>query len=154
MSNFNQNNNSTESRLVSRTTLTMSPMFLSGNQALQQISLLSPLEEPPKNSQHQQFHTLLTIDTYSCAPAHQIDAKVGFDEVGESPEDRDCYYDQDLFFSPGLPRTVDVKRLPPIPTYHESQKAYHPNGVKRLPHFHPQKFSRRCVPYFKLPSIL
>jgi len=138
MSKQNQSTTFAETRFVSRTTVTMSPIFLSHNQALQQISLLSP--EPTKNGQ---YHTLLTIDTYSCAPQNLMDASVGYDQGTGSPEDRDCYYDQDTFYSPGLSQKIDTSKLPPIPTYHESQIAYHPNGVKRLPHFHPQRFSKR-----------
>ena len=74
---------------------------------------------------------------------HHTDTKIEFDQERASPEDRDCYYDQDTFYSPGLPHDVDTSKLPPIPTYNESQMAYHPNGVKKLPHFHPQKFSKR-----------
>lgn len=143
MSKSNQNTFPRDTRLVSKTTVSMSPIFLSRNQALQQISLLSPVEEPTKNGQHQQYHTLLTINTYSCVPAHHTKTMTDYDGEIESPEDRDCYYDQDTFYSPGLPYTVDTRKLPPIPTYNESQMAYHPNGVKRLPHFHPQKFSKR-----------
>lgn len=33
--------------------------------------------------------------------------------------------------------------LPPVPTYQESQLAYYPHGIKRLPHFHPPRFSKR-----------
>lgn len=143
MSRNNQNTLRGDTRLVSRATISMSPIFLSGNQALHQISLLSPLEEPTKTSQHQQYHTLLTIDTYSCASLQHTDAKMAYEEQTESPEDRDCYYDQENFYSPALPYTIDSSKLPPIPTYNESQMAYHPNGVKRLPHFHPQKFSKR-----------
>lgn len=143
MSKSNQNTLLRDTRLVSRTTVSMSPIFFSGNQSLQQISLLSPLEEPTKQSPYQQYHTLLTINTYSCAPAHHTDTKMEFAQESVDPEDRDCYYDQDTFYSSGLPHTVDTSKLPPIPTYSESQLAYHPNGVKKLPHFHPQKFSKR-----------
>lgn len=142
MSRNNQNTLVRDTRLFSRTTISMSPIFLSGNQALHHISLLSPLEEQTKTG-HQQYNTLLTIDTYSCASLPHTDAKMPYEEQTESPEDRDCYYDQENFYSPALPYPVDSSKLPPIPTYNESQMAYHPNGVKRLPHFHPQKFSKR-----------
>lgn len=138
MSKSDQNTLLRDTRLVSRTTVSMSPIFFSGNQSLQHISLLSPLEEPAKQ---QQYHTLLTIDTYSCPPTHHLDARMEYEQERMSPED--CYHNRDAFYSPGLPHTVDTSKLPPIPTYNESQMAYHPNGVKRLPHFHPQKFSKR-----------
>lgn len=121
----------------------MSPVLFSQNQSMQQISLLSPLEEPTKQGPYQQYHTLLTIDTYPCAPMHLTDTKIEYDQERAGPKDRDCYYDQDTFYSSGLPHAVDTSKLPPIPTYNESQLAYHPNGVKKLPHFHPQKFSKR-----------
>jgi len=143
MSKSNQNTLLRDTHLVSRTTVSMSPVFFSRNQSLQQISLLSPLEEPTKQGPYQQYHTLLTIDTYSCPPTHHTDTKMEYDQESTSPEDRDCYYDQDTFYSPGLPQGVDTSKLPQIPTYNESQMAYHPNGVKKLPHFHPQKFSKR-----------
>ncbi|KAF8426917.1 hypothetical protein EV426DRAFT_425851 [Tirmania nivea] len=141
MSETSQDTPLRDTHLVSRTTVSMSPIFF-GNQSLQQISLLSPLEVSTKQGPYQQYHTLLTIDTYSCALTHHTDAQVEYEQERVSPKDRDYYYDQDTSYSPGLSHTVDTSKLP-IPTYNESQMAYHPNGVKKLPHFHPQKFSKR-----------
>jgi len=121
----------------------MTPITLSRGQPLHQISLLSPVSKPTMNGQYQQYHTVLTINAYSYEPAQCISAKTGHEQEQESSQNTNCYYHQDAFYSPSLPFIEDVSKLPPIPTYNESQMAYHPNGVKQLPHFHPQKFSKR-----------
>ena len=56
-----------------------------------------------------------------------------------------------------LTRAVEVGELPPIPTYQESQLAYYPHGIKRLPHFHPPRYSKRsvyvtCCSLFRYPN--
>lgn len=141
MSKHTQANNHREVRLFSSRTITLNPAILSGSQALQTISLLSPLSEAPNISQSQRYTTLLTINTYACTPVLQHAAelrcgKENCEQGNDSPhlDDQDALYDME---------GPDTSKLPPVPTYSESQAAYYPHGVKRLPHFHPQKFSKR-----------
>ena len=71
-----------------------------------------------------------------------------------SPKDRDIYYDENTDGGVGEhAQQGQEHNLPPVPTYSESQMAYYPHGIKRLPHFHPQKFSRRLAIHFPHPFV-
>jgi len=128
--------------------ISMSPIAFPGTHSLHTISLLSPLiiDTKSKSLPHQnhQYRTILTI---TCTPiieqGHSKFTAENCNDETKSPEDRDSYYDQDDSYYPPASFDSSIVSLPPIPTYNESQRAYYPHGVKRLPYFHPQKFSKR-----------
>lgn len=156
MSNFTQTSSHTENYRSSKNTGPMNTIIISEtSQSRQTIPLLSPVVKQTTKGQLGRSLGMITITQYhSTLIAHQGNIeteeereRVEVDEYDEdsdfySPQDRDIYYDEDTGYTPQLEQG-EYDSLPPVPTYTESQMAYHPHGIKRLPHFHPQKFSRR-----------
>ncbi|KAF8457561.1 hypothetical protein BDZ91DRAFT_852313 [Kalaharituber pfeilii] len=139
MSKVTQNNTVREV-IVSSDTISISPIVFSSVRQLQTISLLSPISEPGAKGQNTQYRTLLTINTYPYTQVSHGDLK---STDAHYDQDYSIVIDRDVFNNPPDTHEQNTTKFPPMPTYNESQRAYYPHGVKRLPYFHPQKFSKR-----------
>lgn len=126
----------------------------------QSISLLSPIK--PTGTKNTKIRpSFLTINIYPgpnfSAQQKPTTQEVKYYDSGDYTPDvklesGEGYYSYDSLYSAASPHYNEqdplagiggVGELPPIPTYQESQLAYYPHGIKRLPHFHPPRYSKR-----------